>query len=791
MVWANALVLGLGGLLLLAPIVLHFLMQPKPKELVFPAMKFLRERQFSNRSRMRLRHLMLLLLRCLLILLVAAALAGPTVAAGAFANWLTLGGIGLSALVVGIALAAATFAAKQRNNVLIGILGLLLLGHLLYGAYAAYKLASSESGQLIGDSRAPVSALVIIDASCRMGYRHDNEDSLIKAKENASWLLDQLPSDSQVAVIPTDGEPPFYSVDIGAAQSRVESIDFNYRASSLPASLAAGMELFDQAIHDRKEIYVLTDMTRRSWAGSESQNTLKKLESDPAVSVFVFDVGSKTHQNFTLAPLRLSSESITETGQLDVNTVVSRVGPAAQRTVRLRIEKPDLARPVIRDGQTLVPDSYWERTSTIDIRENSTTPVSFQFSQKLPKGTHHGRVEIVGDDALAVDDVRYFSVEVRDKWNVAIICPADVNPSNLSYAIVPERRDSLYELTIVDQAKLSSTKLDVFDAVFLLDPEPVSDSTWDRLSQFAAQGHGLGVFLGRNAMDNGVAHAAFTTAAAQNVLTGQLTRPWERDRENPDLYLSPDSLAHEIFAPFRSWEDSVPWDRFPIHVHWGIQPQEAPEGVTTQTILKFGNGLPAIINRMVNSGRIIVMTTSITEASDNRRWNDLFAGYIIPAWLMVREITKYLVQSRSNNLNLAVGQSALLQNDVRLLPESYRIFTPRGDAAPAKVTAVDDQLRYRFTETPGAYRLKGDRNGPVVRGFSVNLNDAETDMTRMVPADLDKVLGAGRYQLATKKDEIQRQQGTARRGQEFYPLLILLAVVLMAVEYLMSNKFYS
>ena len=121
MVWANALVLGLGGLLLLAPIVLHFLMQPKPKELVFPAMKFLRERQFSNRSRMRLKHLMLLLLRCLLILLVAAALAGPTVAAGSFANWLTLGGIGLSALVVGIALAAATFAAKQRNNVLIGI----------------------------------------------------------------------------------------------------------------------------------------------------------------------------------------------------------------------------------------------------------------------------------------------------------------------------------------------------------------------------------------------------------------------------------------------------------------------------------------------------------------------------------------------------------------------------------------------------------------------------------------------------------------------------------------------
>ena len=362
----------------------------------------------------------------------------------------------------------------------------------------------------------------------------------------------------------------------------------------------------------------------------------------------------------------------------------------------------------------------------------------------------------------------------------------------MSYAIVPERRTSLYELSIIDQAKLSATKLDAFDAMFLLDPDPISDQVWGRLAQFVAQGHGLGIFLGRNAMDNGVAHPAFTSVAAQNVLTGQLTRPWEYDRDDPDLYLSPDSLAHEIFAPFRGSEEGTAWGKFPIHLHWGIEPQDDPEGVTTQTIMKFGkNGLPAIINRLVNSGRIIVMTTSITESSSNRPWNDLFVGYSVPAWLLVREITKYLVQSRSNKLNLVVGQSALLQNDARLLPESYRIFTPRGDAAPAKVSVVEDQLRYRFTETPGAYRLKGDRNGPVVRGFSVNLNDAETDMTRMVPADVDKVLGAGRYQLATKKDEIQRQQGTARRGQEFYPLLILLAVVLMAVEYLMSNKFYS
>ena len=76
MAWTNITILGLGGLLVLVPVVLHFLMQPKPKQMLFPAIRFLQERESSNRSRMRLRHLLLLIMRCLLIALLTLALAG-------------------------------------------------------------------------------------------------------------------------------------------------------------------------------------------------------------------------------------------------------------------------------------------------------------------------------------------------------------------------------------------------------------------------------------------------------------------------------------------------------------------------------------------------------------------------------------------------------------------------------------------------------------------------------------------------------------------------------------------
>ena len=116
MIWANALVLGLGGALLTLPVVLHFLMQPKPKLLEFPALRFIRKRQLTNKSRMRLRHIVLLILRCLLILLMAAALAGPSVASREFGQWVTLGGVGISALVVTLALATVHFGAEQYLN---------------------------------------------------------------------------------------------------------------------------------------------------------------------------------------------------------------------------------------------------------------------------------------------------------------------------------------------------------------------------------------------------------------------------------------------------------------------------------------------------------------------------------------------------------------------------------------------------------------------------------------------------------------------------------------------------
>ncbi|HXG11891.1 MAG TPA: BatA domain-containing protein, partial [Gemmataceae bacterium] len=68
----------LTGLLLVGiPVLIHLIMQQKPKRLPFPAFRFLLQKHRTNQRRLRLRHLLLLALRMLLIVLICLALARP------------------------------------------------------------------------------------------------------------------------------------------------------------------------------------------------------------------------------------------------------------------------------------------------------------------------------------------------------------------------------------------------------------------------------------------------------------------------------------------------------------------------------------------------------------------------------------------------------------------------------------------------------------------------------------------------------------------------------------------
>jgi hypothetical protein len=148
----------------------------------------------------------------------------------------------------------------------------------------------------------------------------------------------------------------------------------------------------------------------------------------------------------------------------------------------------------------------------------------------------------------------------------------------------------------------------------------------------------------------------------------------------------------------------------------------------------------------------------------------------------------HLVHSGQSRLNLLAGETAVLPNDPALYPDRYQLFTPLDQ--PQDVTARDGRLTIRFTDNPGAYRLRGQKAGPLVRGFAVNLPADSSDLSRVEQSRLDELLGKDRYQLAKSREEIDRAVGNDRIGSEFYPLLVVLLAAALGLEHVLANRFY-
>jgi len=72
----------------------------------------------------------------------------------------------------------------------------------------------------------------------------------------------------------------------------------------------------------------------------------------------------------------------------------------------------------------------------------------------------------------------------------------------------------------------------------------------------------------------------------------------------------------------------------------------------------------------------------------------------------------------------------------------------------------------------------------------VNLPRAASDLERLPRDELDATLGPNRYHFARSKDEIVLGIGEARMGREFYPFLILVVALVLALEHLLANRFY-
>ncbi|HTU27378.1 MAG TPA: BatA domain-containing protein [Pirellulales bacterium] len=705
-----------GSALVAVPVVLHLVMRREVRRLEFPALRFVRQRQAANRRQLQLRHWILLALRMAIILLIAAALARP----------------------------------------------------------------SLQGSSWMGDQEAPVAVAMVFDTQPRMEYRHQNKTRLEAGRETALWLLSQFPRDSEVAVIDARYGSSVFAVDMGAARQRIERLTTSAVGAPLAKSLEDALRLLKESGHQRKEIYVFTDLARSAWSGDASAALAKQLQSEPDVGWYVVDVGTKSPQNAGITSLRLSADAVSRGVPLSIEAEIAHVGSAGRRTVELYLDD------VGGSAGEGTPQQRGEQT--VNLAEDEPTHVDLHLGG-LDLGLHQGFVKLAGSDALVADDIRFFSVEVTDARKLLLAAPAPAEDYTflLREVLAPYelrlRKETKFDCVVVSLDELAKQPLDEYAAVCLVDPTPLPDEVWQQLANYAADGGGVAVFLGRNARPV----EAFASPAAQKVLPGKLVRQWRAgDR---DVYLAPDQLEHPLLAKFRPLESAIPWDAYPVYTHWELGPLAKGSGV----VIAFSNTLPALIEQPIGRGRVLTMTTPVSDsASDPSGWNRLPTGdEPWPFVVLANEMMYYLTSGTHSKLNYLAGETAV----IRLPPDAHQsifsLIPPHGDPLRQPVDERQDAVVVSGTDMAGNYRLQAGGDDGIRLGFSVNLAADTSQLERTTPAELAAVFGSVPYRIARDQAEIVRDVNLGRVGRELYPLLMLLAVLALLAEQWLANRFYQ
>ncbi|MDX1963710.1 MAG: BatA domain-containing protein [Pirellulales bacterium] len=707
------LLAGVG--LVAAPIILHLIMRKQPRLVVFPALRFVKLRELANRRTLNLRHLLLLIARCLAILLLAVALARP----------------------------------------------------------------SLQSAGFLGEQDAPVAAALVFDTSARMEYRQDNQTRLQAAQEIGEWLLTQLPRESGVAVLDTRTPGGDFAPDMLAAKQRVGVLKPQAISLPLVEQLATAFRLVtEQEAQDRKEVYLFTDLSRAAWPDSLTARFAALRQEFNAVDLYIIDVGVTEPRDTSLGDVRLNQQILPPQGTLVVECLANRTGADQEQEFVLYL--------IDDNGK---PQKRGELTKKLKSDEGE--PLTFRVTQ-LPAGTHQGVLQALGEDALPSNNQRYFTVEVRSARRILIVAPdrsenlAEGYAFYLRMALDPEplRRAGLsrFETVLLRQDQLSRADFKQYDAVCLLDPEPLNPVIAEKLRDYVQTGGGLGIWLGHNA-----ALEQFNSGALRELLPADLVQQWRAGDRS--VFLAPTDLQHPILRPFQASETNNPWIDFPVRRFWQLGPLDP--GATV--VIPFSNRLPALLEKPLGQGRIFVMTTPISEsANDPNAWNTLATGFDPwPFVILSNEMTLYLLGNQSERFNFFAGEEAILQIPEAQRALSFTLTNPVGDTLGQTVDQQTGLLRTSATEQVGNYQLRagGKRDG-IQRGLSVNTPAALFNLRRVTPTELTEFLGEKRFKLARTREEIDRTVSTSRSGVELYPYLILLVALVLGLEYYLSNKFY-
>jgi hypothetical protein len=708
-------ILLLGALGISIPIVIHLLNRRTSRVVDWGAMNFLLESLAIRNRRIQLEEALLMATRCLLVGLLALALARPFIPPGSTIPWIVILPLLLIA-VVGIGVAVVLHEEPKWRRWIGSLSVILLLACVGLVAFEKYLNLS----RFTPGSRQDIA--VIIDGSTSMSVASHGESNFHRAVEEARTLIKRAPRGHAFSIILGGPSPTGVVLDPTTDRAELEAalddlVELDGAMATYQAFTLASLSLA-RGDNPAKQIVLFSDEQNIGWEIGKSgrwnflRDAFRNLPSEPQLMLRKLPLPEYI-RNLAVTDVALSRDIVGVDRPVEVTVTVENTGNEAVTPGSLVLS--------VDDGREYRDQSLGQ----LQPGEQQSVKFAHQFSGP---GAHSFSATLEVEDDIATDNSGYYATNVADELKVLIV---DGRPSARPF----DRASAFAAVALAPSAltldpSLESNRPSVSDEAsddFNMDYDPTLDPIRFLVEPLVIDAPDIGtvtdfgqydvVILGdvpRLPVESARDLVEFTEAGggllitAGNKVQSDFYNGWKRDDNTAFLpaVLAPTATVAEGTASFSpsaqtlthpalaKIADPVKSD-FSSTSFSSYRSQQVPEDMSSETAIgaRLNNGDILLTTREAGAGQVALMSVPLDLSAGNLVTRQAFLPFL-------HELVYHLADPAAYQLNLEPGWEVsigLTGNGGRAIGQGLigNYYASHNDSTPA-FTRLDNAIQFNW-----------------------------------------------------------------------------------------------
>lgn len=655
------------------------------------------------------------------------------------------------------------------------LLALRCLGIALIGlALARPALTPSGSSWFGGEGKAGV--VIGLDGSFSMAHKPGVRSRFDLATDRTREILNTLSAGSPVTLAVLGNRPRVLLRNTPYDAERVEAVLKSLEPLDESLNLEVGMEDLNRLVREirapSRECYLVTDAQAISWekVSETARRSMEKIRE--AGSLVLVPTGSGDSENLALTRFVMASGTLRRNSEARYVADVRNTGRAMRSNVSVQLLLNNAA-----VDQRVIESIAPGKTESVSLFCRFDKAGSFAVSARL------------GSDALPADNARFVVSGIRE--TVRILC-VDGDPSDEPYhgetdylaaALLPwgAEGDASLRVEKIRSIDLRITALSACDIVMLANVPEVIREHAAALGDFVRRGGGLMVFMG-DKVNAELMNRRLADANGNPLLPAKLLEPVNAvaDPARAGEKGAGDILASAIadHPLSRFLEGLPPEQRALITFERYFKVAPARDAAVLLKLARTGD--PILLEHPYGRGRVVLFASTA-----DRNWTDM---PVHPAYLMLVQQAVTTLSGRSGDVPVMVSEPIVFDVPAEQEVSAVTVVNPRGVETSVRVT---DRHGGKVAVLPAA-DLAGvyeARLGGAAAKAAANPDAAESDVTALEGADLRAAAGRLPVRLVREGESMVSVSRECRFGRELWPILLMMALAILAAEAILARLF--